>query len=101
MLATFWELAVQTLRKLYVRVILIAALSLVAVALAKVLGAAIPEGLAERIGAGAVDPILATLATSMLAVSISRRLICGGAERFWWETTSARRPGATWHRIAW
>lgn len=70
MLATFFRRMVQFLRQLYVRVLLIAALSLVSVALAKLLGPIIPLGLAKAIGADAVDPILNTLASSMLAVTI-------------------------------
>jgi uncharacterized membrane protein len=70
MFSTFIQRAVPFLRQLHVRVLLIAALSLLSVALAKLLGPIIPIGLANAIGADAVDPILTTLASSMLAVTI-------------------------------
>ena len=69
MISTFIQRAIPFLRQLYVRVLLIAALSLVSVALAKLLAPIIPIGLAKAIGADAVDPILTTLASSMLAVT--------------------------------
>ncbi len=81
MISTFFQLAWQLLRKLYVRVVLIAALSLVSVLMAKLLGWLIPEGVAERIGAGAVDPILSTLANSMLAVTIFSLTMMTSAHR--------------------
>ena len=70
MLTTIVRRTIQFMRQLYVRVLLIAALSLVSVALAKLLAPIIPAGLAQTIGADAVDPILTTLASSMLAVTI-------------------------------
>ncbi|WP_263387170.1 DUF2254 domain-containing protein [Ruegeria marisflavi] len=74
----------RMLRLLYVRIILIAALSLMSVPLAALLGDLIPPGLADRIGAAAVDPILATLATSMLAVTTFSLTVMTGAHRAAW-----------------
>jgi uncharacterized membrane protein len=70
MLRTIFHRAILFMRQLHVRVLLIAALSLVSVVLAKILAPIIPPGLAQVIGADAVDPILTTLASSMLAVTI-------------------------------
>ncbi|GGH19224.1 Uncharacterized membrane protein [Cribrihabitans marinus] len=81
MISMFFQLARQILRKLYVRVLLIAALSVVSVLLAKQLDWLIPEGVAERIGADSVDPILATLASSMLAVTIFSLTMMTSAHR--------------------
>ncbi|MCC1491808.1 DUF2254 domain-containing protein [Cognatishimia sp. F0-27] len=60
----------QLSRRIHVRVILFALLVLVALAMAKPMGPLIPERLGEWIGADALDPILATMASSMLAVTI-------------------------------
>ncbi|MCE8524202.1 DUF2254 domain-containing protein [Ruegeria pomeroyi] len=78
------------LRLLYVRIILIAALSLLSVPLAALLGDLIPPGLADRIGAAAVDPILATLATSMLAVTTFSLTVMTGAHRAAWSQWGPR-----------
>ncbi|SPF80389.1 DUF2254 domain-containing protein [Pseudoprimorskyibacter insulae] len=59
----------QISRRIYVRVILIAVLSLLAVGLAPVLAPFIPEDFAQNIGADALGPILTILASSMLGVT--------------------------------
>ncbi len=81
MISTFWRIAVQLSRRLYVRVLMIALLSVLSLLVAKLLDPLIPEGLADVIGAKAVDPILQTLASSMLAVSIFSLTIMTGAFR--------------------
>lgn len=58
----------QQLRRIHVRVILVAVLALVALGVATVIGPLIPEGFAGLVGAEAVDAILPVLASSMLAV---------------------------------
>jgi uncharacterized membrane protein len=59
----------QMSRRIHVRVVLFAVLAFLAPIAAVLAGPVIPDGLAGRIGAGAVDDILSTLATSMLAVT--------------------------------
>lgn len=86
----FLNIARRMLRLLYVRIILIAALSLLSVPLAALLGDLIPPGLADRIGAAAVDPILATLATSMLAVTTFSLTVMTGAHRAAWSQWGPR-----------
>ena len=81
MISTFWRIAVQLSRRLYVRVLMIALLSVLSLLVAKLMGPLIPEGLADVIGAKAVDPILQTLSSSMLAVSIFSLTIMTGAFR--------------------
>lgn len=81
MLSTLLRRAMQISRRLYVRVLLIACLNLVVLVLAKVLDPLIPAGASEAIGAKAVDPILQTLASSMLAVTIFSLTIMTGAFR--------------------
>ncbi len=61
--------AAQFLRRVWVRVTAIAVLSLMAAGAAPLFAGYLPLGLAERIGAEAVRPILNVLATSMLAVT--------------------------------
>lgn len=56
-------------RRLIVRVLLITLWSVIAIALAKILGGVIPLGLKERIGADSVDHILSIIANSMLTVT--------------------------------
>lgn len=56
-------------RRLLVRVVLIAFLSVCAIALAKIFGRLIPPGLSGLVGADAVDRILSIIANSMLAVT--------------------------------
>ena len=56
-------------RELWVRVLLIATLSVLSVLMARVIGPLIPTGFADMIGASAVDRLLDILATSMLAVT--------------------------------
>lgn len=56
-------------RILVVRVILIALLAVLAIALAKLFGTLIPDGISYKVGAEAVDSILQILATSMLTVT--------------------------------
>ncbi|GGL89294.1 hypothetical protein GCM10011534_09310 [Pseudooceanicola nanhaiensis] len=56
-------------RILVVRVLLIAMLAVLAIALAKVFSAFIPDGISYKVGAEAVDSILQILATSMLTVT--------------------------------
>ena len=56
-------------RELWVRVLIIAVLSVVSVLMARLIGPFIPDGFADMIGAGAVDHLLDILATSMLAVT--------------------------------
>ncbi len=69
----------QVARRIHFRVILFAVLTLVALALSRFLGPLIPDWLGERIGAESVDPILNTLASSMLAVTIFSLTIMTGA----------------------
>lgn len=69
----------QAARRIHFRVILIAVLTLVALGLAHFLGSLIPPSLGDRIGAEAVDSILNTLASSMLAVTIFSLTIMTGA----------------------
>ncbi|MGP6086030.1 DUF2254 domain-containing protein [Antarctobacter jejuensis] len=69
----------QAARRIHFRVILFAVLTLVALALSRFLGPLIPDWLGERIGAESVDPILNTLASSMLAVTIFSLTIMTGA----------------------
>ncbi|NIZ08669.1 DUF2254 domain-containing protein [Pseudooceanicola sp. HF7] len=56
-------------RRLVVRVLLIAALAVLAVGLTKLMGQLIPIGLDGLVGAEAVDRILSVIANSMLAVT--------------------------------
>lgn len=70
MIVTIWRLALQVSRRLYFRVLTIACLALISLFVAKLLGPAIPAGFGDVIGAKAVDPILNTLAASMLSVTI-------------------------------
>lgn len=56
-------------RKLWVRVILIAALSLIAVGAAKVIGHYIPPGMSKSIGAESLTRLLTIIANAMLAVT--------------------------------
>lgn len=70
MIVTFWRLALQLSRRLYFRVLMIACLALISLGVAKLLGPVIPDGFSDIIGAKAVDPILTTLAASMLSVTI-------------------------------
>lgn len=60
---------VQFARRVWVRVTMIAVLSLVAAGAAPLFSGILPERFAARIGAEAVRPILNVLATSMLAVT--------------------------------
>ncbi len=69
-ITAFWRLARQVSRRLYFRVLLIACLALLSLLVAKLLGPVIPPGLSDAIGAKAVDPLLNTLAASMLSVTI-------------------------------
>lgn len=59
----------RTLRKVWVRVVGLAALALATIVAARLLGPWIPPDLAPRIGGGAVEEILGILASSMLAVT--------------------------------
>ncbi len=87
MFKTFLRRARQFFRRLYVRVLMFAGLALMALLIAKVLGPVIPEGLSGAIGAKAVDPILATLASSMLSVTIFSLTIM---------TTTYRNAASQW-----
>jgi len=64
---------------MHFRVIGVAVLTLVALALSRFLAPLTPAWLGERIGAGSVDTILQTLASSMLAVTIFSLTIMAGA----------------------
>lgn len=68
-------------RRLIVRIVLIALCAFLAIGLAKVFGQAIPLGLKDRIGAGAVDHILSIIANSMLAVTTFSLTIMAAAHR--------------------
>ena len=68
-------------RLLYVRVILIALLSMLAVALAKLFGIMIPPGLDGLIGAKAVDQLLQIIANSMLTVTTFALTVMAAAHR--------------------
>ena len=63
------RVARQISRRLYMRVLLYAALNVVAVLAAALLEPLIPDGLGLTIGAGSVDTILQIIASSMLAVT--------------------------------
>ena len=69
MIPTFVRKLHQFSRLLVVRVLLIAFLAIVALALAKLFGTMIPKGLSYKVGAEAVDRILSILANSMLTVT--------------------------------
>ena len=68
MIRSTWRWLRQQSRRIYVRVILVAVLNVVALGIALVIGPAIPEDLAGIVGAEAVDAILSTIASTMLAV---------------------------------
>ncbi|SDC17573.1 DUF2254 domain-containing protein [Ruegeria marina] len=90
LITKFLTIAHGMLRLLYVRVMLIGALSILSVPLAMMLGDLIPVGLADQIGAAAVDPILQTLATSMLAVTTFSLTVMTGAYRTAWSQWGPR-----------
>ena len=69
MMATTWRRLRAFSRRLVVRVVLIAFLSICAIVLAKLFGRLIPPGLSGLVGADAVDRILSIIANSMLAVT--------------------------------
>ncbi|WP_375690846.1 DUF2254 domain-containing protein [Pseudooceanicola sp. LIPI14-2-Ac024] len=69
MIPTLLRKAHDFSRLLVVRVILIALLAVLAIVLAKLFGALIPDGISYKVGAGAVDTILEIIATSMLTVT--------------------------------
>ncbi|MWB77331.1 DUF2254 domain-containing protein [Pseudooceanicola sp. 216_PA32_1] len=68
-------------RLLHVRVILIALMSMLAVALAKIFGTLIPPGLDGMIGAKAVDQLLQIIANSMLTVTTFSLTVMAAAHR--------------------
>ncbi|HSG55950.1 MAG TPA: DUF2254 family protein, partial [Paracoccaceae bacterium] len=68
-------------RRLHVRILLITALSPLAVVLAKLFGGFLPDWLVARIGAQAVDPILTIIAGAMLAVTTFALTMMTGAFR--------------------
>ncbi len=69
MIATLLRQLHRLSRRLWVRVLLISMLSFVAIGMAKLFGALIPEGLSEIIGADALNRLLDIISTSMLAVT--------------------------------
>lgn len=68
-LATGFRKLREFARKLWVRVILIAALSLLAVGAAKIIGHYIPSGFGKSIGAESLTRLLTIIANAMLAVT--------------------------------
>lgn len=69
MIPTLLRKAHDFSRILVVRVLMIAALAVLAIGLAKLFGALIPPGISYKVGAEAVDRILTIIATSMLTVT--------------------------------
>lgn len=60
---------VHVLNRLWVRIALIGVLSLVAIAVARLVSPQLPEGLNRAVGAGSVETLLQIIANSMLAVT--------------------------------
>lgn len=69
MIPTLLRKLLDVSRLLVVRVILIALLAVVAIVVAKLFSALIPDGISCKVGAEAVDRILTIIATSMLTVT--------------------------------